>query len=767
MKHIKVEERKQNVKLLDGIFKESQEVGKGFLLTLDVDRLVASCYHAVFKTPKKPRYGGWETRGISGHSIGHWLSAASTMYAVSGDKKLKEKLNYAIDELEYIQSLDPAGYLSGFPRECYDKVFAGGDFEVSNFSLGDSWVPWYSIHKIYAGLIDTYKLTGNEKALQIVLKLADWAKKGTDNLSDEEFQRMLICEHGGMNETMADLYLITGNRDYLDLAIRFCHKAILDPLSKGIDDLEGKHANTQIPKVVGAAKLYEITGETYYRDCAVYFWDIVTTNRSYVIGGNSKNEHFGLENTEELGIQTTETCNTYNMLKLTEHLFKWTHKVEYMDYYERALYNHILASQDPDSGMKTYFVATQPGHFKVYCSHDDSFWCCTGTGMENPARYTREIYHTENDELYVNLFISSEIELDNMKVKQETKFPENQISKLFIEDATNEFLKIHIRVPYWISGELTAKVNGQHTYASSENGYLTISRNWNSGDVIELRLPMELHTYESKGDTGKISFMYGPIALAGALGRENFPETDILGDHLSLNNHPLIDVPTLVTNETNLNNWIKAVEGSPLTFVTEEIGQPGNVKVTLIPFYNLHHQRYTLYWDVMNEETYKAFLNREQSEQEKLHSLTIDQVQPHEQQPEVEHSIKTKNSNSGYLNVVHRAWRDSRDDGFFSYEMAVDPVKPTYLCVTYFSGDGILHLDGKVYVRDFQILVNDTLIVEQKLEGRSSEELFNVIYEIPAELTNGEEKVEVKFVSTEGKIAGGVYGLRTLNGILS
>ncbi|MEH6992881.1 beta-L-arabinofuranosidase domain-containing protein [Neobacillus drentensis] len=765
MKDVKVEYQKQNVTLLDGIFKESQEVGKGFLLTLDVDRLVASCYQAISKIPKKPLYGGWEKRGISGHSIGHWLSAASSMYAVTKDKELKEKLDYAINELEHVQSFDPDGYVSGFKRDCFDKVFAGGDFQVSNFSLGDSWVPWYSIHKIYAGLIDTYKLTGNEKALQVVLKLADWAKRGTDNLSNQEFQRMLICEHGGMNEAMADLYLITGNTDYLELAIRFCHKAILDPLSKGIDELEGKHANTQIPKVVGAAKLFEITGETYYHDCAIYFWDIVTRNRSYVIGGNSKNEHFGLENTEELGIQTNETCNTYNMLKLTEHLFKWTHKVEYMDYYERALYNHILASQDPDTGMKTYFVSTQPGHFKVYCSHDDSFWCCTGTGMENPARYTRQIYHYENEEIYVNLFISSEIEFEKIKLKQETTFPDNPSSKLIFEEANNEFLTIHIRVPIWISGELSAKVNDQHTYSSSENGYLTITGNWNSGDVIELSLPMELHSYVSKSDSSKVSFMYGPIALAGALGRENFPETDILDDHLSLNNYPLIDVPTLVTNETNINKWINPVEGSSLTFETDKIGQPGNKKVTLIPFFALHHQRYTLYWDLMNEEAYKEFLNREQSEQGKLQLLTVDQVQPHEQQSEIEHSIKTENSNSGYLNVVHRAWRDSRDDGFFSYEMAVDPTKRTYLCVTYFSGDGILYLDGKTYVRYFQILVNDKEIGEQKLEGKVSEELFNEFYEIPTEITRGKEKVEVKFVSTKGKIAGGVYGLRTLNGI--
>jgi DUF1680 family protein len=231
----------------------------------------------------------------------------------------------------------------------------------------------------------------HEKALTVVTKMADWAKKGTDNLTDELFEKMLTCEHGGMNEAMADLYLITGNRDYLRLANRFCHKAILDPLSRGIDELEGKHANTQIPKVIGAAKLYEITIDEKFKKLTMFFWEEVTKQRSYIIGGNSINEHFGPSNNEKLGIQTTETCNTYNMLKLTEHLFHWSRQSDYIDYYERVLYNHILASQDPDSGMKTYFVSTQPGHFKVYCSPDNSFWCCTGTGMENPARYTRNI----------------------------------------------------------------------------------------------------------------------------------------------------------------------------------------------------------------------------------------------------------------------------------------------------------------------------------------------------------------------------------------
>ncbi|PLS01030.1 glycoside hydrolase family 127 protein [Neobacillus cucumis] len=757
-----------NVTLLNGIFKESQEKGKEYLIYLDVDRLVAPCYEAASQTPKKPRYGGWESTLISGHSIGHWLSAAATMYAVTNEEELKHKIDYAINELAYVQSLDESGYVSGFPRTFFDKVFTG-DFTVENFNLAGGWVPWYSIHKIYAGLIDVYILTGNPKALEIVTRLADWAKKGTDNLSDEQFQRMLICEHGGMNEAMADLYWITKNEDYLELAIRFCHQAILDPLANGVDELEGKHANTQIPKVIGAAKLYGITGNEDYKNMVIFFWNEVTKNRSYIIGGNSIGEHFGPINKETLGITTAETCNTYNMLKLTEHLFQWNHHSEYMDYYERALYNHILASQDPDSGMKTYFVSTQPGHFKIYCSHDNSFWCCTGTGMENPARYTRNIFYKENEDLFVNLFIASELELEEEKIRlrQETDFPRSNQVRIYFDEADEAFLNVHIRVPNWVNGDMALLVNGVQTDAIVKDGYLLISRDWRTGDTIEFALPMEIHTYTAKDNPTKIGLMYGPIVLAGALGKENFPESDILEDHLKLNNYPLIEVPSLVADKDRLTEWIKPVEGLPLTFETKEVGQPGNRKVTLIPFYSLHHQRYTLYWNLMDEETYKTFVDKEKDDYEKLRAITIDVVQPGEQQPEIEHGIQSHNSNTGYLNVVERSWRDSRGEGFFAYTMKVEPDKQMYLQTTYFGRDKTLFADGKKFERDFSILINGQLVAIQKLEGNHSDGLIDMNYEIPLMLTKGKEKVEVKFQSNEGKAAGGIYGVRIVNAPLT
>ncbi|WP_199613871.1 beta-L-arabinofuranosidase domain-containing protein [Paenibacillus alkalitolerans] len=752
------------VTLLDGIFQESQETGKGYLLHLDVDRLIAPCYEAASLQPKKPRYGGWESTPIAGHSVGHWLSAASAMVAATGDEALLQKLIYAVDELAYVQSHDPDGYLSGFSRDCFDRVFTG-DFEVHNFGLGGSWVPWYSIHKIYAGLIDAYKLAGIEQALQAVVKLSDWAKKGTDRLTDEQFQRMLICEHGGMNEAMADLYLLTGNRAYLELAIRFCHQAILEPLARGVDELEGKHANTQIPKVIGAAKLYEITGKETYRKAAEFFWQEVTRNRSYIIGGNSIFEHFRARGTEKLGVETAETCNTYNMLKLTSHLFRWSPDAEYMDFYERALYNHILASQDPDSGMKMYFVSTEPGHFKVYGSPDQSFWCCTGTGMENPARYTHEIYHAQQDAVYVNLFIGSRAVFEDREVviRQETDFPRTDRTRLVLEEAQDARFKLRIRIPYWAAGMVTAVVSGSETYTGSGRDYLEIERNWNAGDTIEVTLPMDLHIYRAKDDEQKVGFMYGPVVLAGALGRDRFPENDIVDNHLKLHHHPLIDVPVLVTDEPDIKKWIIPVEGSVLTFVTDPIGEPGSSRVTLIPFYALHHQRYTIYWKLMNKQEYERYTDHEKAERERLNAITVDVVSPHEQQSEVEHDIQSQESRSGYSVHAQKGYRDAVNGGYFRYRMAVMPDKPMALQVTYFGSDGVAHVDGVRMERDFEILVDGKVIARQQLKAENPDQLFDMLYDIPIELTSGKRNVEVKFESTAGKIAGGVYGIRLVD----
>ncbi len=590
------------ISLLNGIFKDSENKGKAYLLYLDSDRLLAPCYEAIGLNPKNYRYGGWEEREISGHSLGHYLSALSYMYIATDDVTIKEKIDYIVDELSYLQDVEKTGYVSGFKKDCFDKVFSR-NFTVTRFDLGDSWVPWYSIHKIYSGLLDAYKLSNNKKALEILIKLSDWAKNGLDNLTEEEFDKMLYCEHGGMCEVFGLLYEITKNKDYLNLSIRFIDKEIIYPLMKNKDELEGKHANTQIPKILGIAKLYDITKDEKYKQVCELFWNIVTRERSYAIGGNSIDEHFGKIRTETLGVTTAETCNTYNMLKLTEYLYKWDHHSKYIDYYEKALYNHILASQDPISGMKTYFVSTKPGHFKVYCSLDKSFWCCTGSGMENPGKYTKNIYYVENNDIYINLFISSTIELKekNIKINQITDFPNKEKTKIIIKESNNECYTLKIRVPYWISSDIEVLLNGKEVCCDKEKGYISIKKLWKKGDVLEIKLNMDLHIYNSREDENKVCFMYGPLVLAGAFGREAFPESDIVEDHLKLNNHKPIEIPSIISENHNLLNKVKKVENKWNLEFELSFNNEGNDVVKLIPFYNLHHERYSIYFTRINK----------------------------------------------------------------------------------------------------------------------------------------------------------------------
>ncbi len=583
------------------LYGNSQKVGLNYVLRLDADRLLAPCYQAVGRADeaKGERYGGWESQQIAGHSLGHYLSALADFSASTGNPEAKAKMEYVIWELKNIQRED--GYIGGVESQPFDTAFAG-EVNAEPFGLNGYWVPWYSVHKIYAGLLDAYQIGGSREALSIVKKMADWAYNGSKSMTDDDFQKMLACEHGGMNEVMATLYGITKEDKYLYLAKRFSHKAILNPLADGIDALQGLHANTQIPKIIGAARIYELTGDEYYGRAARFFFETVIRHRSFVIGGNSVGEHFGPSRWEHLAKDSCETCNTYNMMKLAEHMFLWEKKSEYVDYYERAFFNHILASQDPDTGAKTYFVSTYPGHFKVYGTEENSFWCCVGTGMENPGRYNRFIYHIENDDLFVNLFIPSVLTFgeNGLKLSQKTQFPYSDKTELEILEASGSPVNIKIRVPSWIDGELTATV-GDKVYKASEVGYLTISKAWKAGDKIVVDLPMKLHQYTAMDSRNKIAVMYGPLVLAASMGTDNFPPEDIVEDHLFLMAWDKIEVPKIVTAEEDLAQWVRPVDKGRLTFEIDQGVMSDHQSVLLKPFYDIHHERYTLYFDKVEE----------------------------------------------------------------------------------------------------------------------------------------------------------------------
>jgi hypothetical protein len=595
-----------DVRLLDGPFRDAMLRDQKYLLSLEPDRLLHTFRLNVNLPSSAKPLGGWEapTGELRGHSLGHYLSALSLMYASTGDQRFKQRADYIVGVLAQCQSNSTAagfheGYLSAYPESFIDRVEASRQV----------WAPWYTLHKILAGLLDANRLCGNEQALAVAEKMGNWVKFRVDGISHEQMQRSLGNEHGGMNEALANLYAVTGNTNYLALSAAFNHAQVLDPLSRGEDRLNGLHANTQIPKIIGATREYEYTGDPKFLAIANTFWDSVALRRSYVIGGHSDREHFFPTNDFErhLGTDTCETCNTYNMLKLTREMFSLEPDAQKMDFYERGLYNHILASQDPETGMFVYLMSLKPGHFKTYSTPENSFWCCVGTGMENHSKYADTIYFHTADSLFVNLFIASELTWPekNVSVRQETKFPESDTSTLKIKTAKPVSLALKIRHPAWAADGLKISVNGKAQKITSTPGsYVTLQREWRNGDTVKIQLSMKLHAEFLPGSTNEIALLYGPIALAGELGTNGMPANLYARGQGDLNRVPTPAVPSLVTTPDSLVSHVKAVRGKPLTFRTKGIGQPQ--EVTLIPFYETHHERYSVYWKLMSDAAWKA-----------------------------------------------------------------------------------------------------------------------------------------------------------------
>jgi DUF1680 family protein len=594
-----------DVAVLDGPFRDAEQRDGTYMLSLDPDRLLHNFRTNAGLTPKAPVYGGWESQEpwvnirCHGHTLGHWLTAASLMYAATSDERFRSRVDYIVDELKACQESGGTGLVCAFPDndQTLQSAVAGREYPG---------VPWYTMHKIFAGLRDAHVQTGSAVALEILARLTDWATDLTSPLSDVGFQRMLDREHGGMSEVLADVYTLTGVEDTLRLARRFCHQALLQPLARGEDPLDGLHGNTQIPKVVGFVRLYELTGEPDYMTAAEFFWDRVANHRSFVTGGHGDVEHFfpPAEFPEHLdSAKTNETCGSYNMLRLTRMLYTHEPAARYADFYERALYNTILASQDPDSGWNTYFQATRPGYLKLYHTPADSFWCCTGTGMENHAKYGDSIYFHGPDTLYVNLFISSEVRWaeKGLTVRQRTRFPDDDRVRLEVDTSRPVRATLQLRHPSW-SQDATVEVNEEPLRTNSAPGsYIAIERDWRSGDRIELRLPMRVRGAALPGDPNRIAFVYGPIVLAGRLGTEGlYPGADILRNERTSGQvlDSPIEVPELAGPPESVDARVRRVDnGDSLTF---ETGYGARSNVTLIPYHRLHHERYNLYWRVQD-----------------------------------------------------------------------------------------------------------------------------------------------------------------------
>ena len=696
-----------SVRLTASPFKHAEDMDIQYLLAINPDRLLAPYLKEAGLTPKAGNYTNWENTGLDGHIGGHYVSALSYMYASTGHPEIKGRLDYMIGELKRCQDAD--GYLSGVPggRRIWQEI-KEGNIRASGFGLNDGWVPLYNIHKLYAGLRDAYLIGGKPEAKDMLVKLTDWMIRLVQGLTDEQLQDMLRSEHGGLNETFADVAAITGDKRYLELAHRFSHQLVLQPLLKKEDRLTGMHANTQIPKVIGFKRMADLEGNEAWSEAARYFWETVMKNRSISIGGNSVREHFHPADdfssmlTSEQG---PETCNTYNMLRLTKMLYQTSADVTYIDYYERALYNHILSTINPIQGGFVYFTPMRPGHYRVYSQPQTSFWCCVGSGMENHARYGEMIYGHKDRNLYVNLFIPSTLDWDGTIVEQQTAFPEEEGITLVVSPKKDkQKLAVHVRIPSWVKQDgVSLTVNGEAQEMVVKDGYAVVDRTWKKGDKLQVALPMHLYTMGLPDGSANYSFLYGPVVLGASLGKQQqdgMYADDSRGGHIAQGPRlPLQDMPVIVGDKDNLVSYVKKVEGQPLTFTLTGIYGKNVKELTLQPFFRLHECRYMVYFPVITGQELAARLERlaqEEKERIALDAITADKVVCGEQQPESDHFIQMEQASAGDDEGLH--WRETR--AWFSYRLKTSGRKVSQLRLRFLPD---ARRDAFVYINDEKV----------------------------------------------------------------
>ncbi|WP_347244424.1 beta-L-arabinofuranosidase domain-containing protein [Thermogutta sp.] len=749
----------EDVRLLPSPFLHAMRKDAEFLLSLDPNRLLHTFrINAGFPSQATP-LGGWEHPDceLRGHFMGHYLSACSFMYASTGDLQFRERVRYLVQELAKCQEKLSNGYLSAFPEEFFDRVE----------TTGRVWAPYYTLHKILAGLLDSYVYCGNQQALEVAKKLGDWVIVRNSRLTDEQMQRMLNVEHGGMNEALANLYALTGENKYLQIAERFNHLAVLKPLAEDKDVLTGLHANTQIPKFIGVARLYELTGTPWYHDAALNFWKYVVHERSYVIGGNSNNEYFTPKDrlSEALGPNTAETCNTYNMLKLTRHLLLWEMSPEYADYYERALYNHILASQNPETGMMCYYVPLQPGSRKTYSTPLDSFWCCTGTGIENHAKYGESIYfHDGRDTLYVNLFVPSELKWHQkaVTVRMETQFPDSDTVHLYVEPQSPTQVTLAVRWPGWCIQGYSILVNGSPWTLENHPGqFVRIARTWTSGDHVEIRVPMQLRVESFRDNADRFAILYGPVVLAAIVPDrfgQSFSAAHLVGGEISTASFGLL---AAVAERIDLAAF-KPVEGQPGCWTAprglfRSLSDTEELEITLEPFYKVHgSRRYVVYFDRVSPSQWDKIVSeykQAKKKWEEIEKRTIDRVIVGDPTSEREHSLSGERTESGTF--AGRRWRHAVNGGWFAYTLKVAKGDEQSLLVEYWGSD--------VGNRVFDIMVDGTRLATQRLANNRPGRFFIELYRLPPELVKDRETITVGFQAHPGAMAGGIFDLRVVN----
>ncbi|MFT3946558.1 MAG: glycoside hydrolase family 127 protein [Agriterribacter sp.] len=729
-------------------FRNAMQKDSAYLLLVAPDRLLHNFYKNAGLPVKAPVYGGWESDGIAGHTLGHYLSACAMFYASTGNPEFKRRVDYISAELLRCQLARKTGYVGAIPNE--DSIFGKlkrGEIKSGGFDLNGGWSPWYTVHKIISGLVDAYLYCGNSTAFKVATGMADWTADVLKNLNEAQIQQMLRCEYGGMNDVLANIYGITGNKKYLALSYKFFDDFVMKPLSEKNDPMPGKHSNTQVPKAIGSARQYELIGNERDKTIASFFWQTMVHHHTYVNGGNSNYEYCGEEDklNDRLSDNTSETCNTYNMLKLTRHLFAWQPSAALGDYYERALYNHILASQNHEDGMMCYFVPLRMGTRKTFSDQFNTFTCCVGTGMENHSKYAEHIYAEGKDgSLYVNLFIPSSLnwKVRSAIIEQNTNFPSDNKTELILHPKKSEAFAIHIRQPWWAKQTVAVKVNDKVVPVQKDaEGFLTITGAWKNNDKVSVEFPMELYTENMPDNKDRIALLYGPVLLAGILGNET-PD-------------PVYGVPVLMTDNRDPKVWIGKTNPSTLAFNLNKAGMPKDV--ALKPFYTVSQEYYNVYWDfftVTQWQTRQAEYEAEKKKQKEIEDMTIDYFRIGEMQPERDHHL-TAGERSYVSDALGINGREARKGSYFAFEMKVDPSVPNRLLFVYIGDDKD---------RRFDIVVDGEKIQTVEWKGGETGKFYNAFYELPAALISGKTKIIVRVEANYDKTAGRVFGVRTVKG---
>ncbi|HBO05541.1 MULTISPECIES: glycoside hydrolase family 127 protein [Bacteroides] len=750
----------QDVKLLESPFLQAQRTDLHYIMAMNPDKLLAPFLREAGLTPKAPSYTNWENTGLDGHIGGHYISALSMMYAATGDTTVYNRLNYMLDELYRAQQAVGTGFIGGTPGSLQLwKEIKEGNIHAGSFNLNGKWVPLYNIHKTYAGLRDAYLYAGSDLARQMLIALTDWMADITSGLTDEQMQDMLRSEHGGLNETFADVADITGDKKYLELARKFSHKTLLEPLTKDEDCLTGMHANTQIPKVIGYKRIADLTQDHDWDHAARFFWNTVVKHRSVCIGGNSVREHFHpADNFTSMlnDVQGPETCNTYNMLRLTKMLFQSSPDSRFADYYERALYNHILASQQPAKGGFVYFTPMRSGHYRVYSQPETSMWCCVGSGLENHTKYGEFIYAHTEDTLYINLFIPSRLtwKEKNLVLAQESRFPDEEQIRFRVEKSTKKAFSFKFRYPAWAKGA-SVSVNGKVQDITAQPGeYLTIHRKWKAGDEITLNLPMQVTLEQIPDQEQFYAFMYGPVVLANPTGTENMDglyADDSRGGHIAHGKQVSLEkIPMLIGSSESLSQAVRKTDDKQLSFnYTGSVYPAQKEALKLIPFFRLHDSRYAIYFHRVTQteaESIRKEMELKERKAMELANQTVDIIFPGEQQPESDHGIQYEQAEAGTNKDRHFR----RAKSWFSYNLKVKEEAGRLMIVT--------RKEDKMKVTI--LLNNEKLTVNPTISEPDKEGFITVCYPLSRKLSAG--NYPIRFSPDETEWTPAIYEIRLL-----